>query len=208
MTLGVVALGDSIIRGGTRQQFTTPQSWALTLAERADLPFTMYAQGGYTSQRVVDELLPRVRRDGYDVGAVTVGANDLLYGWDRDRFAKNLDQILARLACVADRVVVTNLPARFRVDPGEVNAVIVEQADRHGALVVDVSDMNDRRWLRPDRVHPTAIGLAEIGYRAADVLGYERLPVDLRRLGPGYRLRHVVESAVHTTRAGSGWVRR
>jgi len=196
--LGVIALGDSIMRGETRQLFTTPQSWAQTLAERADLPFSIYAHGGYTSQQVVDELLPRVCRDGYDVGAVTAGANDLLLDWEAERYEENLGAILGRLGGVAERLVVTNLPIRFRVDPAEVNEIVAQQATRHGALVVDVRDMNDVRWLGPDRVHPTAIGLAEMGYRAAALLGHERPPADSRPLGPGYRLRHAAESAVQS----------
>lgn len=200
MGLGVIAVGDSIINGGTRQRFTTPQSWAQTLAERADLPFTKYARGGATSQQVVNEQLGRIVRDGYDVAAVTVGANDLLRGWDAAVFEKNLSAVLAHLTLVADRTVVTNLPSAFRVPPTEANRIIAAQAEAHGARLVDISDMVGPRWLRPDRVHPTDIGLAEIGYRAAEVLGYERLPVDLRRLGLGYRLRWAVGAAAHRLR--------
>lgn len=194
MRLGVVAVGDSIINGGGRQQFTTPQSWAQTLAERADAPFTKYARGGHTSQQVVDEQLPRMVRQGYDVGAVTVGANDLLHGWDAARFEVNLTTILNRLAGVAERLVVSNLPDAFRESPGDVNRIIAERAAACGALVVDCRDLGGPRWLRPDRVHPTAIGLAEMGYRAAEALGFERLPVDDRTLGARYLVRHRAES--------------
>lgn len=192
--LGVVAVGDSIINGGGPQRFTTPQSWAQTLAERADLPFTKYAKGGHTSQQVVDAQLPRIVRQGYDIGTVTVGANDLLTRWDPNRFEGNLSTILTRLADVSDRVVVSNLPDAFREDPTEVNRIVGALAAASGSVLVDVRDMGSPRWLRPDRVHPTAIGLAEIGYRAADALGIERLPVDNRTLSLGYRARHRAES--------------
>lgn len=198
--LGVIAVGDSIINGGTIQRWTTPQSWAQTLAERADLPFTKYAQGGHASSDVVEHQLPRVTRTGYDVGAVTVGANDLLAGTDPDLFAANLTTILSRMGAVAQRVVVTNLPTSFVVDPARANALIARVADGCGAVLVDVSDMNSPLLLRPDRVHPTDVGLTEIGYRAAVALGYERGPEVPVKAGAGYRTGHAWSRLDHAAR--------
>lgn len=199
MTFGVVAVGDSIINGGTLRDFTTPQSWAQHLAEAGDWPFTKYARGGATSAQVVTEQLPRITRTGYDVGAVTVGANDLLYGWNAAAFGDNLATILEALAGVADRVVISNVPDAFRRLPGadpringhvpEANAIIAEQAARCGAFVVDVRDFSDARWFHPDRVHPTALGLVEMGQRAAAVLDLDRAPVDTRPLPATYWVR-------------------
>jgi lysophospholipase L1-like esterase len=207
---GVVAVGDSIIHGGfTRQQFIAPRSWAQHLADIGDWAFTNHARGLHASGQVVDEQLPLVVRDDYDVGAVTVGANDLQFGWDPERFAANVDAILKRLAEAADRVVVTSVPPNFRRLPGEdrrinqavptANDLIVRAASVHGAHVVDLSDFTSRRWMRPDRAHPTALGLAEIGQRAAGVLGLERAPADDRRLGIAYSLRYAAGLAWHST---------
>ena len=209
---GVVAVGDSIIHGGfTRAQFVEPRSWAQHLAEIGGWQFTSFARGGDPSRLVVEEQLPLVVRDDYDVGAVTVGANDLIYEWDEERFEANLDAILARLAEVAERVVVTNVPASFRRLVGEdrrfkqsvptANGIIARTASKHGALVVDLTDLNSRRWIRPDRAHPTALGSVEIGQRAAEVLGLERAPADARRLGVAYSLRYAAGLAWHT-----GWL--
>ncbi|HWL50054.1 MAG TPA: GDSL-type esterase/lipase family protein [Acidimicrobiia bacterium] len=206
---GVVAVGDSIIHGGfTRQQFITPQSWAQHLAEAGDWSFTRYALGGQTSGQVVDEQIPRVIRDDYDVGAVTVGANDLQFGWDPERYAANMDAILARLAAAADRVLVTTMPPTFRRLPGaprrinqsvpQANDIIARAAATHGAQVIDLSDFTSRRWLLPDRAHFTALGSAEIGQRAAEVLGLVRAPAEARRLGAAYSLRYAAGLAWHS----------
>ena len=88
---GVVAVGDSVIHGGfTRHQFIAPQSWALHLAEIGGWSFTNCARGLATSSHVVDEQLPLIVRDDFDVGAVTIGANDLQLEWDAERFEANL----------------------------------------------------------------------------------------------------------------------
>ena len=166
---------------------------------------------GHSSAQVVDEQLPFVARDDYDVGALSVGANDLQFGWVPERFEANMDAILARLAEAADRVVVTSVPPTFRRLLGAdrqvnqsvptANDIIVPVASEHGAHVVDLSDFTSRRWLRPDRAHPTALGSAEIGQRAAEALGLERAPADARRLGAAYSLRHAAGTAWH-----SGWL--
>lgn len=189
-------MGDSIINGGTKQQFTTPQSWAQHLAEAGDWPFTKYARGGHLSQNVVDEQLSRILHDDYDVAAVTVGANDLLSRWDAGAFTRNLGTILEKLSEVAERVVVSNVPLAFRRIPGTArsvnlpvtaaNDIVVDGAGRHGALVLDVTDFDGPRWMCPDAVHPTALGLAEMGRRAAVLLGVPAPLVDSRRLGPRY----------------------
>ena len=216
---GVVAVGDSVIHGGfTHHQFIAPQSWAQHLAEIGGWSFTKYARGLATSGHVVDDQLPLVVRDDYDVGAVTVGGNDLQFGWDADLFAANLDAILTRLGEVADRVVVTTVPPTFRCLPGEdrqinqtvptANDIIVRAASEHGAHVVDLSDFTSRRWMRPDRAHPTALGLAEIGQRAADALGLERASADTRRLGAAYSLRHAAGLVWHSAWLSAARVRR
>ena len=216
---GVVAVGDSAIHGGfTRLQFIPPQSWAQHLAEIGDWSFTRYARGGHTSAQVIDEQLPRVARDDYDVGALSVGANDLQFEWDPERFAANMDAILTRLAEAADRVVVTTLPPTFRRLPGAdrrinqsvptANDIIVRGASEYGAQVVDLADFTSRRWLRPDRAHPTALGSAEIGQRAAGALGLDRAPADARHLGVAYSLRHVAGTAWHLAWLSAGRVRR
>ena len=193
MGRGVVAVGDSIIEGGTKPQFTPAQSWAQHLAEAGNWPFTKYARGGHLSQNVVDEQLARIVHDDYDVAAVTVGANDLLYRWDAATFTRNLGVILENLSEVAERVVVSNVPLAFRRIPGiprsinlavpAANDIVVNAAGRHHALVVDVTDFDGPRWMCHDRVHPTALGLAEMGRRAAVLLGMPAPPVDSRRLG-------------------------
>lgn len=171
MAGGVVAVGDSIIHGGfTREQFIAPQSWAQHLADTGDWAFTNYARGLATSGQVVDEQLPLVVRDDYDVGAVTVGANDLQFGWDAERFAANLEAILTRLGEVADRVVVTTVPPTFRRLPGEdrrinqsvpqANDIIVRVASEHGAHVVDLSDFTLASLLTP---RPCAPHRARLG---------------------------------------------
>jgi lysophospholipase L1-like esterase len=216
---GVVAVGDSVIHGGfTRVQFIPPQSWAQHLAEIGDWSFTRYARGGHFSSQVVDEQLPLVARDDYDVGALSVGANDLQFGWDPDRFGANMDAILTRLAEAADRVVVTTVPPTFRRLPGAdrrinqsvptANDIIVRVASDHGARVIDLSDFTGRRWLRPDRAHPTALGSAEIGQRAAEVLGLARAPADARRLGVAYALRHAAGTAWHSAWLSAARARR
>jgi lysophospholipase L1-like esterase len=216
---GVVAVGDSVIHGGfTRHQFIAPRSWAQHLAEIGDWSFTNLARGLATSGHVVDDQLPLMVRDDYDVGAVTVGANDLQFGWDPKRLESNLNAILTRLDEVADRVVMTTVPPIFRRLLGEdrrinqsvpaANDLIVRLATEHGTQVVDLSDFTSRRWMRPDRAHPTALGLAEIGQRAAEVLGLERAPADDRRLGVAYSLRYAAGLAWHSAWLSAARLRR
>jgi hypothetical protein len=68
----------------------------------------------------------------------------------------------------------------------------------HDAQVIDLSDFTSWRWLRPDRSHFTALGSAEIGQRAAEVLGSARAPAEARRLGAAYSLQHAVGLAWHS----------
>jgi lysophospholipase L1-like esterase len=129
-----------------------------------------------------------------------------------------MDAILARLAAAADRVVVTTVPPTFRRLPGAdrrinqsvpaANDIIVRVASKHGAQVIDLSDFTSRRWMRPDRVHPTALGSAEIGQRAAEALGLERAPADARRLGAAYSLRHAAGTAWHSAWLSAARFRR
>lgn len=217
MSRGIVAVGDSVMNGYTYPQVGVgAQSWAAWLALAADLPITRYSVGGATSQRVLDEQVPRVG-DGFDVAALSVGANDMLLRVPTDTFRRNLTLIVAALTGAAGRVLVTNLPDRFGSLPGmpvdratatAANTAIREVAVEHGALVVDVRDLAGPRFLRADRVHPTALGQLEIADRAAELLGVPAKPSTLPVTNPraplgvvgslGYRL--------DTARQASRWV--
>ena len=62
---------------------------AFHLAEIGGWSFTNCARGLATSSDVVVEQLPLIVRDDFDVGAVTIRANDLQLEWDAERFEAN-----------------------------------------------------------------------------------------------------------------------
>src|SRR3954468_19367626 len=97
MRRGLVALGDSITNGGGNMaRGVYPRSWAHWLALALGLPYTRLAsaragasrrRAGAAASDVVAEQLPRLR-DGYDVGALFIGVNDVRsVEWDPDTFA-------------------------------------------------------------------------------------------------------------------------
>lgn len=183
---GIVAVGDSIINGRTYSVTVPSQSWALWVAQAAGMGFTRYSVGGASSTDVVTKQLPLIERDDYAVAGLTMGANDVLLDWDEGRYAANLHTALTHLTAHAERVVVSNLPASFRRLPGApghfrtrvaaVNRIVDQAVVEHGALLLDVRDLTGVRLTRADKVHPSAVGMLEMGDRAALALGIEPLP--------------------------------
>ncbi|HEV7808715.1 MAG TPA: GDSL-type esterase/lipase family protein [Solirubrobacteraceae bacterium] len=183
--LGLVALGDSITVGeGSMALGITPLSWAQWLARALDLPFQSYAFNGATASDVLREQLPRVRAD-YDVAALYVGVNDVRDpGFDAAAYERDLAAIATRLAPRAQRLLMLTLPHDLGrptavPKPQVASAVVRRVAERHGAVVADLSDFGGWTNVLPDAVHPTALGQLEIADRAARALGASQLPSTL-----------------------------
>ena len=180
--LGLVALGDSITVGeGSMTLGVTPLSWAQWLARALDLPYTSYAFNGATTADVLREQLPRVRAD-YDVAALYAGANDVRDpGFDLDAYERDLEAVAAGLAARAVRLLMVTLPHDLgrptsAPKPLHASSVVRRVAERHRAVVVDLSDFGGWTLVLPDVVHPTALGQLEIADRAARAFGTPVMP--------------------------------
>ena len=192
---GLVALGDSITRGGGNMALGVyPRSWALWLAEALELPFTGLAQDGATADDVVRDQVPRVR-DRYELGALFIGVNDVRsVGWDEPAFADAYATVLAALAGRCERMLALTIPLdlgrpRAGAKVGGANAAIRRLAAQHGATVVALDGLAVHRALLPDAVHPHAVGQLEIADRAARALGATPLPSTLADPERGLRAR-------------------
>ena len=174
MTLA--ALGDSITNGGGSMALGVyPRSWAHWLALAMDLPYHGLASDGANARTVLREQVPRLR-DGYEVGALFVGVNDVrALDWEREGFERGHDAALGFLAERCDRVLTATVPLdlgrpRAGAKVHDVNAAIEASARRNGALVLDLRDFGARNLLMADHVHPTAFGQIAIAERALDLL--------------------------------------
>jgi lysophospholipase L1-like esterase len=180
--LGLVALGDSITNGGGNMaRGVYPRSWAHWLAVALGLPYTGLASDGAMAADVVAEQLPRLR-DGYDVGALFIGVNDVrTVDWDPGAFAAAHRRALQEIAQRSERTLALTIPLdlgrpRAGAKVATANAIVRRAARERGAIVVDLDDLRPYRALLPDAVHPHAIGQLEIADRAARALGAPRLP--------------------------------
>lgn len=173
---GLVALGDSITNGRGEPWLGVPaQSWAQWTAEALGLPFTKLARDGARAADVLRDLAPRLQGP-YDVACVYVGVNDARsLDWDADAYERTLVDLVAAASAAADRVLVCTLPAdlgRPTCAPKseEASAIVRRVAQRTGALVCALDDLQGRRLVQPDVVHLTAIGQVEVAARAVGVL--------------------------------------
>ena len=183
--LGLVALGDSITVGeGSMALGVTPLSWAQWLARALDLPYTCYAFNGATTADVRHRQLPRVRGD-HDVATLYAGVNDVRDpGFDTAAYERDLDAAAAGLAPRAERLLMLTMPDDLgrptsAPKPVKANDVIRRVAERHGAVLADLSDFGGWTMVIPDVIHPTAVGQLEIADRAARALGAQVLPSSL-----------------------------
>jgi lysophospholipase L1-like esterase len=187
---GVLAFGDSITNaGGELQWGVALQSWALWVARALGLPYTGYAVDGALAPDVTAQQIPAfLARNAdpaarYDLGCLYIGVNDVRsVDWDPTTYtaayAAALDFLLARCA----RVLTATAPLRLGVPPAgakvaDLNAIIVREAGRRGALVADLRSFGARNHVMADRVHPTAFGQIAIAERALHVLAADGVVV-------------------------------
>jgi lysophospholipase L1-like esterase len=188
--MGVLAFGDSITNaGGELQWGVALQSWALWVARALGLPYTGYAVDGARAPDVIAEQIPAFRRRNadadarFDLGCLYIGVNDVRsVEWDATVFAAAYGAALDFLAARCDRVLTATAPLSLGVPRAvdkvhELNAIVVGEAARRNALVVDLAGFGARNHVMADRVHPTAFGQIAIAERALAVLAADGLPV-------------------------------
>ncbi len=205
MTAGrLVALGDSITRGGGEPMLGLPAvPWVVLLAEAAGLACENLASDGATAGDVLLRQVPRAG-DGAAIACLYVGVNDARDpAWDAERYATDLDAILAALGGRARTVLVATLPRDLgrptaAPKPVAANAIIRAAAGRHGAAVVALDDLGGPDLVLPDAVHLTALGEVEIARRALAALTARGL------LPPGAQVRGVPD---RSPGAQAGWRR-
>lgn len=205
---GLVAVGDSIVNGHGDSMAGVPAlGWPQWLADAMDLSYTRYGKGGATSSVIVEDLLPLVR-GRYAVGVFNMGTNDAISGWDASVFEQNFRKAAETLTACCDRVLALTVPAS-----AEATGIVRRVAAESGVTVVD-ADVSGPRLLKPDGVHPTALGHLTIADRAAEALGAP-LPSALTRdsgqgrLGLGYALSYGAGVALAASkRAVKGLIRR
>jgi lysophospholipase L1-like esterase len=181
--VGVLAFGDSITSaGGELQWGVALHSWALWVARGLGLPYTGYAVDGARAPDVIAEQIPTFCRHnadpeaGFDLGCLYIGVNDVRsVDWNPAMFADAYGAALDFLTVRCGRVLTATAPLTLGVPPAgpkvaALNAIVVSEAARRGALVVDLADFGARNHVMADRVHPTAFGQIAIAERALAVL--------------------------------------
>jgi hypothetical protein len=177
---GLVAIGDSITRGGGDSVLgLTMRSWALWLAEALELPYSCLAADGAGARDALLGQVPRMHGP-YELGCVYVGVNDVRSpAWDQEAFARDLASLLDAVAAQAEQLLILRLPARIGRPPApalairSANATIAQGAAARGALDVALDDVAGPEFVWPDAVHLTARGQALLASRACERLASE-----------------------------------
>lgn len=204
----LLAIGDSIANGNVDSMVLVPaRGFGQWLADALDMSYTRYAAGGYASDQVLAEMVPRIRAQ-YDIAVISVGTNDALRRRPADAVEADVAGILVTVQKHASKVAVLSVPTSTEID-----AVIRRVAEEQSIPVVDASLLG-RRLMTPDGVHPTAVGQLVLADRTAAALGFDVRPSELAVNGGqsplplSYSVGHRYRSAVHTRRRAVGALRR
>lgn len=138
-TLRVAVLGDSSV---TAPGVAGPEEIWVTrvcrkLADRRHVLLRSFAVGGSMAHDVIAEQLPAAISIGPDLVFLSVGANDVIKGVPRRRFAANLDRLVGDLADTGAVVVQSGVGVMGTVP----------------RLYPPLSNLMSRRAERFDRVH-------------------------------------------------------
>src|SRR5436305_10330793 len=108
----LAALGDSITNGGGSMALGVyPRSWAHWLALAMDVPYHGLATDGANAAAVLAEQVPRLRAEGYEVGALFVGVNDVRgVDWEAEAFAREHHAAVAALRERCARTLTLTVP--------------------------------------------------------------------------------------------------
>jgi lysophospholipase L1-like esterase len=173
----LVAIGDSIVNG-----FTTPVAGVPALgcgqwlAIGLDHSYTRYAQGGWTSSQIAENLLPRVRSH-YDIAVLSVGTNDAVKRIPLDQFEINATRIVSKAVEHANAVAVLSIPLSETY-----SACLAAVVERLGAVTIEAR-LAGARFVSADLVHPTALGTQVLADRIAVALDLDVEPSRIIRPG-------------------------
>lgn len=171
----LVSLGDSYSFG---EGAGPNQSWPFLLA--SDLRSAGYevelvnpAVSGFTTVDVIENELPVLQETKPALVTLLIGANDLAQGMDRDAFRSNFSFILESIDPGSKIVVMTipdfssaevlwdYHPPKIRAAIESFNSIIVNEAKKRNATVVDLFSLNmTRDMFSSDGFHPSAKGYA------------------------------------------------
>ena len=164
-----LALGDSYTIGTGASDES--RAWPSLIAARLGAELTNPAVNGYTTEDLIRDELPLVRKVKPELVTVLIGVNDLVQGRTPDQYRRSLAKIYDTVA--AYKVVAVSIPtwsyvpaaADFggadRVDSltRNFNEVARQQAASRGFGWVDLGPVSTSRigsegWVASDRLHP------------------------------------------------------
>lgn len=191
-TLRVAVLGDSSV---TAPGVSGPEDiWVTVICQRLaahrHVILQSFAVGGSMAHDVIAEQLEDAIHFQPDLVLVSVGANDVIKGVPRGRFASNLDRLVAMLSATGATVVQSGvgvMGSMPRLFPPLSNLMSrrAERFDRvhwevaatHGTRVVDQRSDDPRVWFRDrslwadDLFHVSAAGHARWAETAWRTIG-------------------------------------
>lgn len=192
--LSLLAIGDSIIAGvgASRLDKALVGRTATTLAAAKDcgVSWTAIGESGYTSEKVLTRLLPRLPSDAVDYMIVSVGVNDVTGLSSARTWRRNLSSLLEKLSAHSPNatIAVAGMPPlhEFPLLPQPLRAVfgmrgksfdeIMSQVTQHqqNCLHAPLRFDFDPQKFSGDGYHPSEQGYAEFGrHLAEEILGYE-----------------------------------
>lgn len=193
--LKLTVIGDSFAegRGGTVRTDGSFAGFTVQMTKMLGISGGILNLGsfGATTQDVVDRQLSVALENPAPLMGVIVGGNDLVTGYHRDRFRRNLRHIHASLARPGTLVFTTNWPnipdrlpdlddrvrAVLRERFAQANEYLDELVDELGLICLDLVHApitaDPAMWC-PDGMHPSPAGHQVIGTAMADLIDEAR----------------------------------
>lgn len=193
--LELTVIGDSFAegRGGSLRADGSFAGFVVQMAKMLGISGGIMNLGsfGATTQDVVDRQLPVALEHTAPLMGVIVGGNDLVTGYHRDRFQRNLRHIFTSLARSGRTVFTTNWPSIPDRLPGltdrdrsvlkgrfaEANQYLDTLVHEFGLVCLDLANApvtaDPVMWC-PDGMHPSAAGHQVIGTAIADLVDEAR----------------------------------
>lgn len=193
-TLRYAALGDSLTAGvgADENQFTFPFILANYLADqtKSKIEVINIAQGGATSQNVLDNQITPTLDFNPDLITILIGINDMHDHVKIDDFKQNLSKIIDKLRQTKAEIIVINIPylgstqstwppfkSYFDWQTKRFNNAINEVASSKNIKLLDLysenetytSELND--FYSPDYFHPSSSGYIKWAKYIYDNLG-------------------------------------